>query len=391
MWCCTCRPPCFNPRPPRKVGATALNALQAAEVRVSILAHLARWALPRTTPPSHAPGMFQSSPTSQGGRYTATPTISPWTPCFNPRPPRKVGATTDVAIHQHSWPVSILAHLARWALPVAGCVYILRTVVSILAHLARWALRCGHGDGISAEIVSILAHLARWALQYADGQFAVVWSGFNPRPPRKVGATRVDFEARLPDTVSILAHLARWALLPVAGRPALFALFQSSPTSQGGRYDDSAVLSRPLRVVSILAHLARWALHAVPPLPPPETLFQSSPTSQGGRYANPAVRFGQFECFNPRPPRKVGATGTVKVSRPSGCEFQSSPTSQGGRYIGAERLTFAELRFNPRPPRKVGATFGVMIVPPSVQCFNPRPPRKVGATVLQKSSAFSDS
>ena len=37
---------------------------------------------------------FQSSPTPKGGRYTVRLTMLPCGVCFNPRPPRKVGATT---------------------------------------------------------------------------------------------------------------------------------------------------------------------------------------------------------------------------------------------------------------------------------------------------------
>ncbi len=37
-------------------------------------------------------------------------------------------------------PVSILAHLERWALPVGRHIGSHRALVSILAHLERWAL-----------------------------------------------------------------------------------------------------------------------------------------------------------------------------------------------------------------------------------------------------------
>ena len=108
--------------------------------------------------------------------------------------------------------------------------------------------------------------------------------------------------------VSILAHLARWALpmeihlthlvigfqssptsqggryTPETGDIVLKQQFQSSPTSQGGRYDMTEYFDTAINGVSILAHLARWALHMSGSWNLRRSLFQSSPTSQGGRY-----------------------------------------------------------------------------------------------------------
>ena len=108
---------CFNPRPPRKVGATPGLPLVAGPTVVSILAHPERWALPPVNHKNTNHAMFQSSPTPKGGRYRIRGTPGRPMPRFNPRPPRKVGAT---------WPgpwscqpigkVSILAHPERWAL-----------------------------------------------------------------------------------------------------------------------------------------------------------------------------------------------------------------------------------------------------------------------------------
>ena len=181
---------------------------------------------------------------------------------FNPRPPRKVGATGRE--------YGLFGYFS----------------VSILAHLARWALRAGGKDeGITLR-VSILAHLARWALQARSARLCLPVPCFNPRPPRKVGAT------------SISSSLGTDA-----------TRFQSSPTSQGGRYETAKGVQRYDLDVSILAHLARWALHALIPISSliavvsilahlarwalrrqtarkkGKTMFQSSPTSQGGRYA----------------------------------------------------------------------------------------------------------
>ena len=88
------------------------------EATVSILAHLARWALQKRQHELRRYYGFQSSPTSQGGRYAVMSTPSNLEGCFNPRPPRKVGATQLAASWDEIVGVSILAHLARWALPV---------------------------------------------------------------------------------------------------------------------------------------------------------------------------------------------------------------------------------------------------------------------------------
>ena len=136
----------FNPRPPRKVGATGGNTL------------------------------------------SQTPMTG-----FNPRPPRKVGATTSAGWDTPTHQVSILAHLERWALrPPDRCyAFAAKMQVSILAHLERWALRCAVNNTAGSPLC-----------------------GFNPRPPRKVGAT-----------ISILFAKCRTN-----------KVFQSSPTSKGGRY-----------------------------------------------------------------------------------------------------------------------------------------------------------
>ena len=156
----------FNPRPPRKVGATVFEFRDECRRRVSILAHPERWALPA------GPG---STPRGRPG--------------FNPRPPRKVGATAVYPVFHRVELVSILAHPERWALPGSLMSLSFPYRVSILAHPERWALR-----GRNSE-------------RYCDDRC------FNPRPPRKVGATEA------------VRHLR--------GVPRCF---QSSPTPKGGRY-----------------------------------------------------------------------------------------------------------------------------------------------------------
>ena len=184
-------------------------------LRVSILAHLAKWALHRCTSSLIAPFKFQSSPTSQSGRYGEQLTELAEMFGFNPRPPRKVGATCSLGPYPLTPNVSILAHLAKWALRV---------------HCRRKTRLC---------------------------------LCFNPRPPRKVGATRKSPSKPSNTIVSILAHLAKWALLPTGIKfGSIVIVFQSSPTSQSGRY---FIINYELLIyyhVSILAHLAKWALRS---------------------------------------------------------------------------------------------------------------------------------
>ncbi len=203
----------FNPRPPRKVGATPKGTVTIGELIVSILAHPERWALHRLNgigrdglqvsilahperwalrykrPRSQAWLMFQSSPTPKGGRYGHALDGAWCYRSFNPRPPRKVGATPK------------------------GTVTIGELIVSILAHPERWALHRLNGIGRDGLQVSILAHPERWALHARHDRHGADVGCFNPRPPRKVGATtgligRAETEIK----VSILAHPERWAL-----------------------------------------------------------------------------------------------------------------------------------------------------------------------------------
>ena len=133
--------------------------------------------------------MFQSSPTPKGGRYSRNAMQAWGLWCFNPRPPRKVGATLSAAIERQLLNVS------------------------------------------------------------------------NPRPPRKVGATR-----------------------DIVGRIALVPLFQSSPTPKGGRYLRN-LRDRELSItVSIPRHPERWALRRGDQKYTGRYGFQSSPTPKGGRY-----------------------------------------------------------------------------------------------------------
>ena len=132
--------------------------------------------------------LFQSSPTPKGGRYVEPFRCSPVASCFNPRPPRKVGAT------------------------VTAQQLLDRVLVSILAHPERWALHAPNLKKSEGRRVSILAHPERWALRSANEDQRGEDYGFNPRPPRKVGATPDPAMLSSLQNVSILAHPERWAL-----------------------------------------------------------------------------------------------------------------------------------------------------------------------------------
>ena len=110
----------FNPRPPRKAGATieirpfAVNemvsilarperrALQkyhrpaGVDLQVSILARPERRALRRSPGTGTTRTTFQSSPAPKGGRYPVLMSLCSPSCGFNPRPPRKAGATSSV-------------------------------------------------------------------------------------------------------------------------------------------------------------------------------------------------------------------------------------------------------------------------------------------------------
>ena len=60
---------CFNPRPPRRAGATGGDYRRYAQHNVSILARPEGRALPKPLRAISTPIMFQSSPAPKGGRY----------------------------------------------------------------------------------------------------------------------------------------------------------------------------------------------------------------------------------------------------------------------------------------------------------------------------------
>ena len=155
---------------------------------------------------------FQSSPTPKGGRYVPPGDGRPTSTCFNPRPPRKVGATAHDTSADQEPDVSILAHPERWALHDGVSVGWGSRKVSILAHPERWALRASTrcSSGCSVFQSSPTPKGGRYVCEKVCPRGL---DRFNPRPPRKVGATVGPGRKPLPALVSILAHPERWALL----------------------------------------------------------------------------------------------------------------------------------------------------------------------------------
>ena len=181
--------------------------------------------------------------------------------------------------------------------------------------------------------VSILAPLARGALHLAGRRVCDRDVCFNPRPPRKGGATP----------------------LPPP-RPPSALVFQSSPPSQGGRYG---------------GYSEKCAT---------QPKFQSSPPSQGGRYTRPTTRDRADRGFNPRPPRKGGATRPNSRPRLEMVVSILAPLARGALLCSTTNRLFMTL-FQSSPPSQGGRYFQLIHPRRFLPCFNPRPPRKGGATV----------
>ena len=107
---------------------------------------------------------------------------------------------------------------------------------------------------------------------------------FNPRPPRRAGATADDLVMLNARLVSILARPEGRALLVRGFYPAAQAVFQSSPAPKGGRYWVYGLWAIKSIKVSILARPEGRALRTGWTTCEPAELFQSSPAPKGGRY-----------------------------------------------------------------------------------------------------------
>ena len=251
---------CFNPRPPRRVGATKTCATLREFLDVSILAHPGGWALqfpvhrrrylctvsilahpggwalhrhkakPRKpwvfqsspTPEGGRykdcwilhprPSRFQSSPTPEGGRYLINPVVKSFWKLFQSSPTPEGGRYLSPWVwlsHSVSFQSSPTPEGGRYTGPTNESWH---CGVSILAHPGGWALQIELSARIDRTKVSILAHPGGWALLGTVNRCRGI-ECFNPRPPRRVGATIVCFSDLSSADVSILAHPGGWALL----------------------------------------------------------------------------------------------------------------------------------------------------------------------------------
>ena len=81
--------------------------------------------------------MFQSSPTSKGGRYRWWSGANTTRRGFQSSPTSKGGRYDKRRDNRRMSKVSILAHLERWALLLVDRPSRAKPLVSILAHLER--------------------------------------------------------------------------------------------------------------------------------------------------------------------------------------------------------------------------------------------------------------
>ncbi len=173
---------CFNPRPPRRAGATSCWHRWFCDLGVSILARPEGRALPHST---HNPAFalkFQSSPAPKGGRYAR-------------RRPSRTGDRN----------VSILARPEGRALLAAEFSCNWSYNVSILARPEGRALP---GAAVLRVVfIRFQSSPAPKGGRYPD--LLVCRSrhrSFNPRPPRRAGATWACAAACDWSDVSILAR-----------------------------------------------------------------------------------------------------------------------------------------------------------------------------------------
>jgi len=186
----------FNPRPPRRTGATLFPLSPEWTPIVSILARPEGRALPTAGSRVHSDRSFNPRPPRRTGATRASCVAPRARPCFNPRPPRRTGATSNAAASSMRSLVSILARPEGRALLLEHPALGIGVPVSILARPEGRALR-------------------GWRLAHAGAP-----PRFNPRPPRRTGAT---------------------ACCAATSRAAMF---QSSPAPKDGRYHRGAVRVR---------------------------------------------------------------------------------------------------------------------------------------------------
>ena len=184
----------FNPRPPRRTGATEPAATRR-----------------RTS-------LFQSSPAPKDGRYHHPSSVLSAIGGFNPRPPRRTGATLAHGKWVHEDPVSILARPEGRALPRPPAPPSPHAAVSILARPEGRAL-LSH-QGAPSTMLPFQSSPAP-----KDGRYAA--SGTNCANSLMFQSSPAPKDGRYPTA-------SDWKRNPIT--------FQSSPAPKDGRYDDQGMV-----------------------------------------------------------------------------------------------------------------------------------------------------
>ena len=218
------------------MGATSAAPEANKAKVVSILAHLEGWALLQCNRHTRMLASFQSSPTSKGGRYLGEQSDSVIRTLFQSSPTSKGGRYLPAR------PEMDLKGMFQSSPTSKGGRYVTSTQFHTLQQLFQ-SSPTSKGGRYEEE------PLMPW-----------VTNRFNPRPPRRVGATTPTVLLVDEYHVSILAHLEGWALRRRDCSCRAPLMFQSSPTSKGGRYASAASQTAAETAVSILAHLEGWAL-----------------------------------------------------------------------------------------------------------------------------------
>ena len=159
--------------------------------------------------------------------------------------------------------------------------------VSILARPEGRALPADEYAALRAKAeVSILARPEGRALPRHPVINDWVVTSFNPRPPRRAGATCPFGQKTVPRSgfqSSPAPKGGRYARWSVTDRTT--NVFQSSPAPKGGRYEQNGRYHVLENGVSILARPEGRALRSRKCIHSADWVFQSSPAPKGGRYA----------------------------------------------------------------------------------------------------------
>ena len=135
-----------------------------------------------------------------------------WYTCFNPRPHRGAGATDEKAANAQIKQVSILARTEARALLDATSTIARCQVVSILARTEARALPAAALAVALAALMFQSSPAPRRGRYRSTRQLRAPHDGFNPRPHRGAGATRLGRKCGQGISVSILARTEARAL-----------------------------------------------------------------------------------------------------------------------------------------------------------------------------------